>query len=130
MPALSILVLHFAIIAFNIAGCVLIPVGAWQHWRWVREFWWRLVHVLSLAAVAAQALAGRACFLTIWQADVSGTPHAQPLVAGWINRLIYLPLPLWMFAVAYVVVCVYVIALWILVRPRWPRRRGEDQRRA
>ncbi|HEX5354310.1 MAG TPA: DUF2784 family protein [Rhodanobacteraceae bacterium] len=130
MPVLSILVLHLAIIAFNIAGCVLIPIGAWQHWRWVREFWWRLIHLLSLAAVALQALAGRACFLTIWQGDVSGTPHAQPLIASWIDRLIYWPLPLWVFAIAYVVVFAYVIALWLCVRPRMPWRRGAGQRRA
>lgn len=118
MAALSILVVHLAIIAFNIAGCVLIPIGAWRGWRWVREFWWRLVHVASLAAVAAQALLGRACFLTIWEGDLAGASSARPLIAGWMERLIYLPLPLWVFAVAYVVVFAYVITLWIWVRPR------------
>lgn len=120
MAALSILFLHFAIIAFNVAGCVLIPIGAWRGWRWVREFWFRLAHLLSLAVVALQAIFGRACFLTIWQGDLSGTAHSQPLIAGWIDRLIYWPLPLWVFAVAYVVVFVYVIALWIWARPVLP----------
>jgi hypothetical protein len=96
----------------------------------VRGFWWRLAHVLSLAAVALQALLGRACFLTIWQGDVSGTAHVQPLIANWINRMIYWPLPLWVFAVAYVVVFVYVIVLWACVRPRMPWRRNANQRRA
>jgi hypothetical protein len=86
--------------------------------------------LLSLAVVAVQALAGRACFLTIWQGDVSGTSHVQPLIAKWINRLIYWPLPLWVFAVAYVVVFVYVIALWACVRPRMPWYRNTNQRRA
>lgn len=130
MATLSILALHLAIIAFNVAGCVLIPVGAWRRWRWTREFWWRLVHVLGLAVVAAQALAGRACFLTIWQANAEGATHVQPLIATWIDRLVYLPLPLWVFAVAYVVVFAYVIALWWWVRPRMPWRRGANQRRA
>lgn len=127
MAALSILVVHLAIIAFNIAGCVLIPIGAWRGWRWVREFWWRLVHVASLAAVAAQALLGRACFLTIWQGDLAGASPARPLIAGWMERLIYLPLPLWVFAIAYAVVFAYVIALWIWVRPR-PFRTGRQPR--
>lgn len=119
MAALAILLVHLAIIAFNVAGCVLVPIGAWRHWRWVRAFWWRLAHVLSFAVVAAQALAGRACFLTIWQGDLAGRAHAQPLIAGWVNRLIYWPLPLWVFAVAYVVLFAYVLALWVVVRPRW-----------
>jgi Protein of Unknown function (DUF2784) len=120
MAALSILLLHIAVIAFNVIGCVLVPVGAWRGWRWVREFWWRLAHLLSLAVVALQALLDRACFLTIWQGDLSDRAHVQPLIAGWIDRLIYWPLPLWVFALAYVVVFVYVIALWITVRPRNP----------
>jgi hypothetical protein len=120
MAALSILLVHVAVIAFNVAGCVLIPIGAWRGWRWVREFWFRLAHLLSLAVVALQALFGRACFLTIWQGDLSGKSHVQPLIAGWIDRLIYWPLPLWVFAVAYGVVFVYVVALWIFVRPRNP----------
>ena len=130
MAQTSVLALHLAIIAFNVAGCVLIPIGALLRWRWVREFWFRLAHLLSLAAVALQALLGRMCFLTIWQGDVSGASHVQPLIASWINRLIYWPLPLWVFAVAYVVVFAYVIALWIFVRPRMPWRREANQRRA
>ena len=130
MAVASILALHLAIIAFNVAGCVLIPVGAWRRWRWVRGFWWRLAHLLGLAAVAVQALAGRACFLTIWQGDVSGNAHVQPLIADWINRLVYWPLPLWVFAVAYVVVFAYVIVLWVCVRPRIPWHREANQRRA
>ena len=125
MAATSVLALHLAIIAFNVAGCVLVPIGAWRGWRWVREFWWRLVHLLSLAVVAAQALSGRACFLTIWQGGVSDASHVQPLIASWIERMIYWSLPLWVFAIAYAVVFVYVIALWAIVRPRIPwRRRG------
>jgi hypothetical protein len=130
MAVLAILTFHLAIIVFNVAGCVLIPVGAWRRWRWVREFRFRLVHLLSLAIVALQALLGRACFLTIWQGDASGASHVQPLIAGWINRLVYWPLPLWVFAVAYAVVFAYVIALWVCVRPRVPWRQDANQRRA
>lgn len=118
MAQTSVLALHLAVIAFNVAGCVLVPIGAWLRWRWVRGFWFRLAHLLSLAAVALQALLGRACFLTIWQGNLAGHATTQPLIAGWIDRLIYWPLPLWVFAVAYVVAFVYVIALWMLVRPR------------
>lgn len=122
MAATLILALHFAIIVFNIAGCVLIPLGAWRRWRWVRAFWWRLAHLASLAVVALQALLGRACFLTIWQADLAGRAQVQPMIARWVNHLIYWPLPLWVFALAYVVVFIYVLALWAWVRPR--RRRA------
>ncbi|HEU0196542.1 MAG TPA: DUF2784 domain-containing protein [Nevskiaceae bacterium] len=122
MLALSVLLVHVAIIVFNVAGLVLVPIGAWRHWRWVREFWWRLAHLLSLAVVALQAVAGRACFLTIWQADLSGAAAPPPLIAHWINQLIYWPLPLWVFAVIYVLVWLYMLALWMWIRPLSPWR--------
>lgn len=124
MAAVMVLSLHLAIIAFNVAGCLLIPLGAWLGWRWVRAFWWRLAHVLSLAVVALQAMLGRACFLTIWQGDLAGTEHVEPLIEKWMNGLIYWSLPLWVFAAAYVAVFVYVLALWIWVRPRRSRPSG------
>jgi len=124
VAAIIVLAIHLAIIAFNVAGCVLIPLGACLGWRWVREFWWRLAHLLSFAVVAVQALLGRACFLTIWQDELSGTTQVQPLIEQWINGLIYWDLPLWVFAAAYVAVFVYVVALWVWVRPgKWRSNR-------
>lgn len=118
--AILILAVHAAIIVFNVAGLVLIPLGAWRGWCWVRGFGWRLLHLLCLATVAAQALAGRACFLTVWQMQADGEEPAQPLIAGWINRLIYWPLPLWVFTVLYALVLLYVLWLWRQVPPRLP----------
>lgn len=121
MAALCVLALHLALIGFNILGCVLIPLGAWRRWHWVRGFWWRLAHIIGLALVALQALLGRACFLTLWQADLAGSgERGRPLIAGWINHLVYWPLPLRVFAAAYVAVFVYVVALWVWVRPTAP----------
>lgn len=37
MTALLVLTLHLALITFNVAGCVLIPLGAWRRWQWVHE---------------------------------------------------------------------------------------------
>ncbi|HEX5314475.1 MAG TPA: DUF2784 family protein [Gammaproteobacteria bacterium] len=118
-----VLAAHVAIIAFNVIGLIVIPLGAWRRWAWVREFWWRLAHLVILAAVAAQALAGRACILTLWQSEMAGGGKPAPLIAGWVERVIYLPLPLWVFTVIYVVVWVYVLALWWRVPPRMPWKR-------
>ena len=104
-------------IAFNIAGLVAIPLGAAMGWRWVRIRWWRLLHLASLAVVAVQAVAGRACFLTDWQDGLTGGGAQDPLIMRWVNSLIYWPLPMWAFMAAYVAVFGYVAALWWLVRP-------------
>lgn len=122
--AWTVLGAHLAVIAFNVAGLVLIPMGAWRHWQWVRSFWWRLAHLLILAAVAAQALAGRACFLTLWAYSLAGDGKPRPLIASWIDHLIYWPFPLWFFTALYVAVWLYAGFLWWRVPPHLPWRKG------
>jgi hypothetical protein len=113
--AAAILAVHAAIIAFNVAGLLVIPVGAVMGWRLVRIAWLRLLHLALLAIVAGQALAGRACILTIWQQSLSGGLSTQPLMISWVDRLVYWNLPFWVFTVIYSAVFLYVAALSFLV---------------
>jgi hypothetical protein len=117
--ALAVLALHVLVVAFNIFGLIAVPLGAWRRWRFVRLRWWRLAHLVSMAAVALQALAGRACFLTIWQAALEGETDAAPvpMIQGWLEAALYWDLPLWIFAVAYALLFAYTLALWALVPP-------------
>jgi len=116
--AQAVLAVHLVVIAFNLFGLVAIPLGGWRGWRWVRVRWWRWLHLASMAAVAAQAVVGQACFLTIWQAKLSGAAGApEPLIMGAVNRLIFWPLPIWAFAALYVLLLAYVLALLKLVPP-------------
>jgi hypothetical protein len=120
----AVLALHLLVIGFNVFGLIAIPLGAWRHWRFVRIAWWRWLHVAALAMVAVQALAGRACFLTLWQAALlANGAGAPPLIMHWVDQVIFWPLPLWVFAALYVVVWLYVLVLLWVVPPAWPRRR-------
>ncbi len=118
-----IFIVHLMIIVFNVAGLLVIPVGACAGWEFVRKFWLRLLHVGLLAIVAIQAMMGRACILTIWQSQLSGSNQAPPLLMHWAEKIIYWQLPLWVFAVIYVLVFLYVMLLWFLIPPHPPRRR-------
>jgi len=113
--AQAILAIHVAVIVFNAAGLVMIPVGAFMGWRLVRIAWLRLLHLALLAIVAGQALAGRACILTIWQSELSRETPSPPLIMGWVNRLVYWNLPFWVFTIIYSAVFLYVLALSVLV---------------
>jgi hypothetical protein len=107
-----LLAVHVLVIAFNVLGLAAIPLGAGLGWRWTRIRWWRALHVLSWTVVAAQALLGRACFLTLWQDQLSGAGPEPPLIARVVNRLVYWPLPIWVFGVLYLVLFGLVVALW------------------
>jgi hypothetical protein len=115
----AILAAHVAIILFNLFGLIVVPIGALCHWRFVRIAWWRVLHIALLTAVAVQAMAGRACILTVWQAEMSSTAaEPGPLIMSWVDRLIYWRLPIWVFEALYVAVFGYALALFWLVPPR------------
>lgn len=117
-----VLAVHLLVILFNLFGLVVIPLGGWLGWRFVRIFWWRALHAAILALVAVQAVLQQVCFLTLWQAALlrrAGEAASDaPLIVRVVHRLIFWPLPLWAFAVLYVAVCLYVLLLWRLVPPR------------
>ncbi len=120
-----VLGVHLVIIAFNVLGLVVIPVGAWLRWRVVRVAWLRLLHLGVMAVVAGQALAGRACFLTVWQNELTGNRSAPaPMVAVWVDRLIYWNIPIWGFAIIYSGLFLYVLGLTVWV-PFWGRAQVE-----
>ena len=119
--AQAILGLHAAIIAFNVFGLVAVPIGAARGWAFVRVFWWRALHMALLATVALQALLGKLCLLT-WLEDEllrrAGQASAgTPLIQRWVEQVIFWPLPLGFFAIAYTVIFAYALALWWLVPP-------------
>ncbi|MEY2335535.1 DUF2784 domain-containing protein [Acidithiobacillus ferrianus] len=122
--AQTILTIHLAVITFNIFGLVVIPIGAWRGWPWVRIFWWRALHLGALFVVAIQAVLGRACFLTIWQSQLQqaagGQGYRQPFIQTWIDHLLFWNLPILFFSTIYVLVWIYVLFLWWRVPPRWP----------
>ena len=116
-----VLGLHLAVIAFNIVGLVAVPLGAWRRWSWVRVRWWRALHVAALSLVAAQALLGDDCFLTVWESGLlraaGRSGYAAPFIQTWVDRIIYWSLPMAFFTALYVAVWIYVLALWHWVPP-------------
>lgn len=114
----AILALHLAVIAFNVAGLIAIPLGGVLNWRFVRVGWWRALHIASWAVVALQAVLGRACFLTLWQDQMSGAVAQPPLIERWVERVVYWPLPIWVFAAIYLTLFAAVLAMWFVVPPR------------
>jgi len=124
----AVLAAHVAVILFNVFGLIVVPIGAARGWRFVHIAWWRVLHVALLAAVAAQALASRACFLTLWQSDLAGfAASPTPLIESWVDWLIYWKLPIWIFAALYTIVFVYAVALLWLVPLRRVRQRASGR---
>ena len=121
-----LLVAHVAIVLFIVGGLLAIAAGGALHWKWVRAFWWRVLHLAAMGFVAIGAVVGWICPLTVWEdalrrrAGESG--YGMGFVQYWLERLLYHDWPDWAFTVLYLAVFGAILAAWWLVPPR--RSRG------
>ena len=121
MLADALLVVHFLIAGFVVAGLVLVWLGAALGWRWTRNPWFRYLHLGAIAFVAAEALAGVACPLTVWEDLLRGGVRPESFIGRWVQRLLYYQAPEWVFTVAYLLwTAATLLTLWLVP----PRRRA------
>jgi hypothetical protein len=118
MMADALLVVHFAITLFISGGLLLVWLGAALGWGWVRNPWFRYAHLAAIAFVAAEALAGVACPLTVWEDLLRGNVQAGSFVGRWVRRLLYYEAPPWAFTAAYVAWAAATLVTLKLVPPR------------
>ena len=114
----ALLVLHFALAAFIVGGLVLVWVGAFAGWSWVRSPAFRYAHLAAIAVVAAEAVLGYACPLTVWEDLLRGGVRPDTFVGRWIYRLLYYRAPDWVFTALYVAWAIATLVTLIRVPPR------------
>lgn len=114
----ALLVLHFAIVVFIVGGLLLTWIGAALGWRWVRNRWFRYLHLGAIAFVALEALIGMTCPLTEWEDALRGGARPESFVGHWVQRLLYYRAPEWMFTALYVAWATATLATLRLVPPR------------
>ena len=64
MLADIILILHFLVVIFITVGFLLIPIGYYYDWSWIRNFKLRLFHFGLMFIVTFETLVGITCPLT------------------------------------------------------------------
>ena len=74
----AIVAIHFAYVAFVVVGMAAILLGLVFGWRFVRNFWFRGIHFLMIAVVAAESLADVICPLTTWEYQLRRRPANPP----------------------------------------------------
>jgi hypothetical protein len=119
-----IVVVHAAYIAFVLFGLLAVLAGLALRWKWVRNFWFRAVHVLMILIVVVQALVGVRCPLTILEKQLrlkaGEATYTGSFIGHWVHELIFYRGPPWVFAVCYCAFGAVVLATLILAPPRWP----------
>jgi polyferredoxin len=116
-----LLAFHFLIAGFIVLGLILVWIGALARWSWVRCPWFRYLHLAAIACVAAEALLGYACPLTVWEDLLRGGVRSESFIGRWLYRLLYYNAPEWVFTMLY---AIWVAATLFTLRIVPPRRKA------
>ena len=85
----ALLVTHALFVVFVVLGLILIFVGKLLAWRWVRNPWFRVIHLLGIGVVVLQSWCGVICPLTIWEMDLrlkaGETIYRDSFITHWLN---------------------------------------------
>jgi hypothetical protein len=122
----AILIVHVLIVLFNVVSLPLIWLGWFLRWRFVRNFYFRVIHLAMIAYIAAQALVGEICPLTDWENALrvhAGTDprYATSFIGHWLQRLLFYEADERVFTIAYVIFFALVLATLFFVKPNPPR---------
>jgi hypothetical protein len=116
------LVTHVAFVVFIVGGLLVILLGGCRGWSWIRNPWFRVVHLAGIGLVVAQAWLGVVCPLTTLEMALreraGDTTYSGTFIAYWLQRLIYYEAPSWVFAVCYTIFALAVAASWLKFPPR------------
>jgi hypothetical protein len=125
LAADAVLLLHVLFVAFVVVALLLILAGRPLSWDWVRNWWFRVIHLGAIGIVVLQAWLGVICPLTrleMYLRDKAGdTTYAGSFVSHWLEAILYYRAPALVFALSYTLFGIVVAMSWVWVRPHGRR---------
>jgi Protein of Unknown function (DUF2784) len=126
-----IVVIHAAYVSFVVFGLAAILVGIAFRWSWVRNIWFRSIHLLTIGIVVGESLAGVPCPLTVWEAQLrksaGQTAYSGDFLGHWAHRLIFFRADPWVATMIYTQFGLAVLVAFFLAPPRPSWRPDHDE---
>ncbi len=117
-----VLLLHVLFVAFVVIGLLLVFVGRFRAWSWVRNPRFRLAHLAAIGVVVVQSWLGLVCPLThiemALRSRAGDSVYSGTFMQYWLESILYYHVPPWVFVVCYTAFAAVVVASWFWVRPR------------
>lgn len=123
-----LLSIHALFVVFVVLGLLLIMIGGICGWSWVRNPWFRLLHLVAIGFVVVQSWFGAICPLTNWESALrqkaGEAGYQDTFISFWLEKMLYYQFPQWVFVLVYTLFGALVLASWFWVRPRSFRSRA------
>jgi hypothetical protein len=119
---------HAAFIGFVVFGFVAIICGIAMGAGWVRNVYFRAVHLAAILLVCVEALIGVTCPLTSLENRLRAlggdTPYPVSFVGHMLDGLIFYTFPQRLFTVIYLTFGALVLLVFVVAPPRIGRLRN------
>jgi hypothetical protein len=124
----AIVAIHLVYVSSVIVGLLLILLGILFRWQWIRNPWFRLIHLAMILIVAFEAMIKFECPLTTWETQLR---HAGGQVAddniSFVGRLLrsllfYPEGSEDILTICYYAFAAVVLATFFVAPPRFRRR--------
>ena len=122
---------HVLFVGFVVVGLLLVIMGKGLHWSWIRNPWFRLLHLASIAFVVLLSWLSRICPITTWEMLLrergGGSTYSGSFISYWLETLLYYDAPEWVFVMLYTFFGIAVLAAWYWIRP-YPFKQRQEHR--
>ena len=119
-----VLIIHLAFVGFVVLGFATIWIGYFLRWSFVRNFYFRLVHLSAMGIVVAETLIGFNCPLTTWETQLrflagEGGRYEGSFMQHWFHRILYYDISAEVFSVIYTLFFLFILTTFLVVKPKW-----------
>lgn len=125
LAADAVVILHMTYVLFVIVGFLLTLLGCCLRWNWIRNPWFRGIHLTMILIVVAEAWLGIVCPLTIWEQQLrdraGGESYQGAFLANLVHEWLFYDAPPWVFTLAYSLFGLGILLTFLLAPPRWRR---------
>ena len=112
-----VLLFHFCIFLFIILSFFLIPFGYYQKWEWVKNKYYRLIHIVLMGIIFIETILGFMCPLTVLENFLRNNIEINNKITQIIHQIMYWDLPSYQFIILYLLCLLYLIFLWFFFKP-------------
>ena len=117
------LAIHFAWVFFVLFVVPVVIVGWICRWAWVRNSWFRNIHLAMIALVVLETALNIECPLTRWERELRAVDGVKAEERGciqyWMRTILFVQVSTDDLAISYVSFGIAVALLFVAVPPRW-----------
>ncbi|SET26802.1 Protein of Unknown function [Nitrosomonas marina] len=113
-----VLLLHLLYVLFVVGSLPVIWIGAYLKKTFVRNPWFRYLHLAAILFVVVESLLGVACPLTVLENLLRQVETESSFIQFWVHKILFYSFPEYVFTIIYVVFACIVALTFKLVPPK------------